>query len=135
MNTITYGTSSAPHLAIRTLQQLGKDEAERFPRASNIILNDFHVDDLLTGSNDVNNVNVNVIELYDELKVAMNSGGLNIRKWVSNCSDLMNHIPEFDREVEFPFVLNLSTINTLVISCNPVDDNFYFKINKNLIEL
>ncbi|GFX77391.1 integrase catalytic domain-containing protein [Trichonephila clavipes] len=34
LKTVTYGLSNAPFLAIRTLQQLAKDEKSRFPLAS-----------------------------------------------------------------------------------------------------
>lgn len=38
LTTVTYGTSSAPYLAIKTLQQLAKDEANKFPKASKVNL-------------------------------------------------------------------------------------------------
>ncbi|XP_066595458.1 uncharacterized protein [Prorops nasuta] len=38
LTTVTYGTSSAPYLAIRTLIQLSKDEGQRFPLGANCLL-------------------------------------------------------------------------------------------------
>ncbi|GFU82480.1 reverse transcriptase domain-containing protein [Trichonephila clavipes] len=38
LKTVTYGTASAPFLAIRTLKQLAMDEASRFPLASKVAL-------------------------------------------------------------------------------------------------
>jgi hypothetical protein len=47
---MTYGTASAPFLAVRCLQQLAHENKNDYPSASNVILNDFYIDDLLTGS-------------------------------------------------------------------------------------
>ncbi|GFX04546.1 pro-Pol polyprotein [Trichonephila clavipes] len=48
---IAYGTASAPYLAIKCLQQLALNEANNFPLASKVALNDFYVDDLMSGAN------------------------------------------------------------------------------------
>lgn len=53
LNTITYGTAPASFLAVRCLQQIGYDCQERFPEASRCILEDFYMDDLLTGTNNI----------------------------------------------------------------------------------
>ena len=50
LNTVTYGTTCAPFLAIRTLHQLADDEAEQQPVAAALVKRDFYVDDLLTGA-------------------------------------------------------------------------------------
>ena len=47
--TVTYGTSCAPYLAIRTLHQLANEDGLKFPLAKLARLNDFYVDDVLTG--------------------------------------------------------------------------------------
>ncbi|XP_033360794.1 uncharacterized protein LOC117239402 [Bombus vosnesenskii] len=49
LNTVTYGTASAPYLAIRTLQQLAQDEEQNYPIGARALKGDFYVDDLLTG--------------------------------------------------------------------------------------
>ncbi|XP_043470220.1 uncharacterized protein LOC122503658 [Leptopilina heterotoma] len=48
LNTITYGTASAPFLATRCLKQLAEDERGNFPKAGDAIRNDIYVNDLLT---------------------------------------------------------------------------------------
>ncbi|XP_058448645.1 uncharacterized protein LOC131428617 [Malaya genurostris] len=50
LNTVTYGTSCAPFLATRTLNQLAEDDGDDFPLATPVVKRDFYVDDLLTGS-------------------------------------------------------------------------------------
>ncbi|GJQ86566.1 hypothetical protein Trydic_g15641 [Trypoxylus dichotomus] len=53
LNTVTYGTTSAPYLAERSLQQVAHENIEKFSAASRVILEDFYVDDLLTGTDNV----------------------------------------------------------------------------------
>lgn len=50
LQTVTYGTTLAAFLATRCLQELGHKSKNRFPEASDVVLHDLYVDDLLTGS-------------------------------------------------------------------------------------
>ena len=50
LNTVTFGLSAAPYLAIRCLKQLAEDEDHRFPHAAQVLQRDFYVDDALTGA-------------------------------------------------------------------------------------
>jgi hypothetical protein len=47
LNTVTYGTASAPFLATRCLQQLIEDEAINYPEAAKIARDGFYVDELI----------------------------------------------------------------------------------------
>ncbi|XP_028042418.1 uncharacterized protein LOC114252108, partial [Bombyx mandarina] len=47
LNTVTYGTASAPYLTTRCLVQLSTECSDK--RVANIIKNDFYCDDLITG--------------------------------------------------------------------------------------
>ncbi|GFV26019.1 DUF1758 domain-containing protein [Trichonephila clavipes] len=42
LSTVTYGTTSAPFLATRTLKQLALDEAENFPLGSSVVMRDMY---------------------------------------------------------------------------------------------
>ncbi|GFU92575.1 integrase catalytic domain-containing protein [Trichonephila clavipes] len=53
LKTVTYGTASAPLLAVRTLKQLAMDEASRFPLASKVALQDVYMDDIVSGAQDL----------------------------------------------------------------------------------
>lgn len=78
--TVTYGTQNAPYLAIRTLKQLAEDVKFNYPRAAEIISNDFYMDDMITGFDNESQA----LQMYRELKDALNQGGFNIRKFVTN---------------------------------------------------
>nr|XP_012215482.1 PREDICTED: uncharacterized protein LOC105667925 [Linepithema humile] len=49
LTTVTYGATSAPFLALRTLRQLAQDESERFPLGAAILTRHSYVDDILAG--------------------------------------------------------------------------------------
>jgi len=80
--TVTYGTSCAPFLAVRVLEQLAVDHQEEYPKASKILLEDFYVDEDLTGSNNEDELRQN----RDELIQLMSCANLELGKWVSNTS-------------------------------------------------
>ncbi|GBM53571.1 hypothetical protein AVEN_60688-1, partial [Araneus ventricosus] len=87
--TVTYGTSCAPYLAIRTLHQLAADEMSTSPEACKIIREHFYVDDLLTGANSVSHAKV----LVSEINRVLQSGGFTLKKWASNIVDVLDSIP------------------------------------------
>ncbi|GFU69754.1 integrase catalytic domain-containing protein [Trichonephila clavipes] len=53
LSTVTYGTTSAPFLATRTLKQLALVEAENFPLGSSVVMSDMYIDDVLTDSSEI----------------------------------------------------------------------------------
>lgn len=91
---MTYGTASAPFLATRCLIQLCADEQTRFPLASRILLEDCYVDDVISGADTLGDA----IEARRQLQETLQLGGFPIRKWSSNCTEMINQIPEEDRE-------------------------------------
>lgn len=50
--TVTYGTTSAPYLALRVLQQLASDKGSSFPLALPILKRQIYVDDFIFGADD-----------------------------------------------------------------------------------
>lgn len=80
LNTVTYGLACAPFLAIRTLQQLGHDEAQRYPKGSTALLEDVYVDDVLTGADTIEET----LKLQKELIQLCKAGGFPLKKWASN---------------------------------------------------
>lgn len=98
LSTVTYGTTSAPYLAVKALQSLANAERERYPVGAAIALHDFYVDDVLTGFDDVSTA----MRGQDQLRKLMNAGGFELKKWTSNSSELLGHLPDGYCECSIP---------------------------------
>ncbi|GBM97377.1 hypothetical protein AVEN_162002-1 [Araneus ventricosus] len=122
LNTVTYGTTSAPYLATRTLKQIATDEGGKFPLAATVVETDFYVDDLVTG---VNN-EATAVELQRQLIKLLDAGGLKLHKWSSNSRRLLQCVPQED--LEFCFDKDKENIKTLGLKWNPKDDTFGFAV-------
>ncbi|CAG9109947.1 unnamed protein product [Plutella xylostella] len=88
LNTVTYGTASAPFLATRCLKQLGLECNDK--KTAEIILHDFYVDDLLTGSDDLEEAKA----IRESVTTVLASAGMPLRKWRSNEPELLSEISE-----------------------------------------
>nr|XP_041630535.1 uncharacterized protein LOC121501965 [Drosophila kikkawai] len=53
LTTLTFGTASAPFMAIRVIQQLAKDEQCSFPKAEEVLRDEIYVDDILSGGHTI----------------------------------------------------------------------------------
>ncbi|XP_063619660.1 uncharacterized protein LOC134792321 [Cydia splendana] len=124
LTTVTYGTASAPYLAVRTLQQLARDEQESYPLASKTTLHDFYVDDILSGADSKEKAKI----LQDQLVNMLNAGGFNLRKWSSNKIELLNNIPEGSKEDDMIKLPQHETRKSLGVMWSPAEDNFHFQI-------
>ncbi|XP_055623647.1 uncharacterized protein LOC129767058 [Toxorhynchites rutilus septentrionalis] len=85
LNTVTYGTCSAPYVAARCLKQVAIESKARFPQASSVIETDFYMDDMVTGLDDLDEL----IELKEEITAILNDAGFKLHKWNSNSSALV----------------------------------------------
>lgn len=123
LNTVTYGVASSPYLAIRVLKQLADDEADKYPLGSKVLKKGFFVDDLLwsVATQD------EAMQLQDELLALLKAGGFDLRKWSSNCPELLARVPADYREtpLEFQDDKDLS-IKVLGLQWMPAEDVFSF---------
>ncbi|KAK9675153.1 Protein of unknown function (DUF1759) [Popillia japonica] len=118
LNTVTYGTTSAPYLAIRSLYQLGLDYQEIYPREANIIKHDFYVDDLLTGAN----TEEELLSIKNIVESILETANFKLRKWTSNVKEIGNE----NRKEEI--AVNEQLRKTLGIGWNPNADEFFYNI-------
>ena len=80
MTRVTFGVSSSPFLAIKTLRQLALDFGTQFPSAAPLVLNSFYVDDLLTGAETPEQA----LNLFQSMRELLSKGGFDLRKWRSS---------------------------------------------------
>lgn len=124
LQTITYGTACAQFLAIRSMHQLAFDGAQSFPKGSKVMIEDFYVDDLLSGTYDI----PEAIEIQSQLRNLAQTGGFNLRKWSSNHDEVLKAIPPCDREIKTVHLFEFDdTIKSLGIHWNPCTDKFTFQ--------
>ncbi|XP_026467838.1 uncharacterized protein LOC113371424 [Ctenocephalides felis] len=101
LNTVTYGTSCAPYLAMRCLKMLSEVNFVKYPLASQTLDRDSYVDDIITGASSEQELGQLKLEVCSLLKL----GCFQLHKW-SNFSEQNN------------------TVKTLGLSWNPVEDIF-----------
>ncbi|XP_058839359.1 uncharacterized protein LOC131694869 [Topomyia yanbarensis] len=124
LNTVTYGTASAPYLATRSLLQLAYDERDKYPLAARVVEKNFYVDNALFGSDTFEEAREYCLELIELLK----SGGMHLHKWSSNDEKLLQPIALEDRD-SYTAVGDCEAndiIKTLGLMWNPVSDEFIF---------
>ncbi|XP_076477263.1 uncharacterized protein LOC143303109 [Bombus vancouverensis nearcticus] len=126
LNTVTFGLSAAPYLAIRCLKQLAEDEGPRFPRAAQILRRDFYVDDALTGADTKDEA----LSVRNDLTKLLKLAGLNIRKWASNDRDLLRGLPEEDTNQKL-HLGESSTLKTLGVFWDSADDAILYSVKTN----
>ncbi|XP_065356265.1 uncharacterized protein LOC135950662 [Calliphora vicina] len=120
LTTVTYGTSSAPFLAIRTLIEIAnhcKDED-----ISSRIKEDFYMDDLLTGADTIQDC----MKIREAISNHLDKFGFHLRKWISNNGQIIKTDNFENNEV-----LNIqedACLKTLGLQWNPKTDNFTFNM-------
>lgn len=80
LTTVTYGTVSAPYLAIRVLLQLAQDGENTYPLGAAAIRRHTYVDDILAGGETLNQA----MEVKQQLVALLRSGGFSLSKWAAN---------------------------------------------------
>ncbi|XP_075162888.1 uncharacterized protein LOC142235521 [Haematobia irritans] len=118
LNTVTYGTASAPYLAIRSLHYA----AEQFPNSHEcgkaVVTKDFYVDDMITGADDLHTLQL----IKKEVTEILTHSNFSLSKWHSNCPNL-NLIDTGIKEVR----IDDDYTSTLGISWYTSDDTFRFE--------
>lgn len=90
LNTVTYGTCSAPFIAARCLKELAKLFKDQYPEACEVLENDFYMDDVLTGHDNVEKL----ILIKEQLDAILKTAGFELHKWESNFGSEKTEDPE-----------------------------------------
>ncbi|XP_052744116.1 uncharacterized protein LOC128199280 [Bicyclus anynana] len=118
LNTVTYGFASASYLSTRCLWQLGEECEDE--QIKNIIQHDFYVDDLITGSDNEEDL----LYIQNSVSEALKKGCFNLRKYRSNSKTIYQ-----SSTIDFTDNLSISeSSSTLGLGWNPTSDTFNFPI-------
>lgn len=119
LNTITYGTSAAPYLAIRSVHHIADLYAAEFPVGAATLRSDLYVDDVLTGADDIPLLQ----QKKDETVKILAKAGLQLTKFSSNSKDIT---PTSENEV-FITLDDQDVTKTLGVAWQPHRDIFVFR--------
>ncbi|XP_036346391.1 uncharacterized protein LOC118755668 [Rhagoletis pomonella] len=123
LKTVTFGVNCALYIAMRTLLQLAEDSESSHPIASNILHKHMYVDDVLAGGHTTDSA----IRARDEVITVLQSAGFPLRKWTSNCSQILQGISKSHLLSEdFLEFEDTSSVKALGIRWNAHSDQFYF---------
>ena len=89
MERVTFGVTSSPYMAIRTLMQTATDFGQSFPQAQKHIRESFYVDDFFGGADTVQEAEL----LRKQISEILSQGGFCIKKWRSSSTDLLQSVP------------------------------------------
>ncbi|CAK1583812.1 unnamed protein product [Parnassius mnemosyne] len=131
--TVTYGTKSAPFLAMMTLKQLAEDEQATYPEASLVLKEAFYMDDLVHGAHSIQQGR----KLFKDLNRLLQLGGFTLRKWASNSNELF-HTLEKSQIKEENIIFNFKTehaTKTLGLCWLSNRDTFTFCCNMSIQEI
>ncbi|XP_035232515.1 uncharacterized protein LOC118204289, partial [Stegodyphus dumicola] len=123
LKTVTYGTKSAPFLAIKCIKQVAYDEMHKYPEAAKAVLSDCYVDDVISGSSNLDSAR----ELKNQLIQLFHSCGMTLHKWNSNSPELLDS-PSTSSELSFSSKSD-NVVKALGITWNSQKDEFSFKVS------
>lgn len=86
LTVVTFGMSSAPHCAVRAMQQCASDHKLIWPNGARAMIEDFFVDDCITGAGSVEAAE----NLRHEMQHVLSSGGFELAKWRSNSLEFLD---------------------------------------------
>ncbi|XP_026744950.1 uncharacterized protein LOC113506309 [Trichoplusia ni] len=120
--TVTFGTASAPYLAVKALQQLAADECGDNLDLAKIIVSDFYMDDLMSGAE----TEEDAFKIYTDITKILGKGGFELQKWKRNCQGLLNKIRDGNDEALQIKIDELTKI--LGLTWNARDDCFQYSL-------
>lgn len=127
LRTVTYGTTTAPYLAIKCLQRLAEEGAHKYPLGSAALSKDFYVDDCMTGSDSL----VTAKMCQEQVTALLTTAGFKLRKWCANHPQLLQNIPAEDQEIQLDFTKQEEEhVKTLGLIWLPKTDEFRIKVTQ-----
>ncbi|XP_073963739.1 LOW QUALITY PROTEIN: uncharacterized protein [Choristoneura fumiferana] len=124
--TVTFGTASAPYLAVRTLSQVADDEGCLNPDAAKTIKQDCYMDDLMSGKDTLEQA---ITEAKD-IATILQKGGFMLQKWCSNNAEFLKHFKPSQRSTHVNLDITIDgTIRALGLHWNMGRDIFLYSLN------
>ncbi|XP_047535757.1 uncharacterized protein LOC125070100 [Vanessa atalanta] len=124
--TLTFGTACAPYLAVKSLQQVAKDEGHKYKIAAEKVSTDFYVDDLMTTCRSEEEAKL----MYKEMNELLQRAGFQLQKWSSNCEVFLQYLNKENTNLDQSIHIKANdTLKVLGISWNRTTDQFEYTVN------
>ena len=94
-NRVTFGTACAPFQATRCLKELANEQRDNFPSAAAILENSFYMDDLLAGSDSIEEGS----KVLLEIRYILSRAGFHLSKIASNAKEILHDIHPADLKI------------------------------------
>ncbi|XP_044751146.1 uncharacterized protein LOC123311316 [Coccinella septempunctata] len=134
LQTVTYGIKSSSFLATRCLSELALTEGKNFPLAVRALLQNTYVDDILSGTDTLDEL----IDLKNQLITLLKKRSFELHKWCSNSKYALLDVPlEKQHFDEVDVNNNNFVVKTLGLSYDTNIDMFKFscpEINQECFE-
>lgn len=125
LNTVTYGTTSAPYLAIRCLKYLADEIKSKQPVISHLIHFNFYVDDFIASFSSEEEA----IERCSQLQKVLYEACFPLRKWVSNNSSVVKMFESDNDPISVVNFADNKQFKTLGITWNNISDTFMYQVS------
>ena len=89
MHRVTFGVTTSPYVAVKTLQQAARDFGSSHPKASHHIEKSFYVDDFFAGAD----TPAEAVALSSDITNILSQAGFHIKKWRSSSPKVISEIP------------------------------------------
>ncbi|XP_048524259.1 uncharacterized protein LOC125505138 [Dendroctonus ponderosae] len=126
LQTVSYGTNSAPYLATRSLNYLADTHKERYPLAAQIIHNQCYVDDILYGCDTL----TELTNTYSELTKLLGTAQFKLHKCSSNSNTFIKVLQNASPQDVFELKEHGSPNRVLGICWNSKSDLFSISLPK-----
>lgn len=124
LNPLTFGFAPASYLAVRCLLQLAEDEGDKFPLASKILKEQIYLDNMIVGTNSIQEGQ----EIYKQIVELLKLACLSMRQWASNEPLILRDVNEAFLYKDFRLFNENYVLKTLGLNWKAKNDLFFFTI-------
>ncbi|XP_058064652.1 uncharacterized protein LOC131214287, partial [Anopheles bellator] len=129
LRTVTYGEAASSYLACRALLEAGHEARAGNPQVADAIQRGFYVDNLSLGASTPDELRA----LCSGVEQALLRRGMPLRKWASNDSEILRHVPQDHREAPVK-IGDREAVRMLGLSWCPTDDTFQLVIHEDVLQ-
>ncbi|XP_062537729.1 uncharacterized protein LOC134206065 [Armigeres subalbatus] len=110
------------------MKQAAREYRQVYPEAAQRIELDTYVDDFLSGATNVQHA----MTLKTQVNEILESAGFHLRKWTTNCPELLQGVPADDQlPVEVKLADQPNVVKALGIQWTPMEDTFSYNVKLN----